>query len=257
MDLKNKVAVVTGGASGIGEASCFAFSEAGASVVVADLDADLGKKVAQSISNRGGKAAFIKLDVSEEKACIDMVAFAKDTFGGLDCAVNSAGVGNPPRSMEEIDEAMWRRILDVNLMGVIFSMKHQIRAMRERGGGSIVNISSAAGLFGAQGMGPYVASKHAVVGLTKSTAIETGQHNIRVNAICPGLIKTPINEKFAPEGGWQPECPLKRVGQAQEVADTALWLASDRSSFVTGEAIRVDGGKYAGAPVPTPALARQ
>jgi NAD(P)-dependent dehydrogenase (short-subunit alcohol dehydrogenase family) len=249
MRMDGRVVIVTGGASGLGEACCTGFAAAGASILVADFDVRCGRGVADSLTANGASADFAAVDVSDEQACADMVAFAVRRFGGLDCAVNCAGIAHMPTPIHEIEEAVWRRVWEVDALGVAFCMKYEIPMLLERGAGSIVNVASGAGLHGAKGMAAYVAAKHAVVGMTKNAAIELAPHRIRVNAICPGLIETSTMAKDLPAGmNWADMVsnPTGRLGQPHEVADMALWLASDRSTFVNGEAISIDGGMYAG-----------
>jgi NAD(P)-dependent dehydrogenase (short-subunit alcohol dehydrogenase family) len=250
--MKGKIGVVTGGASGIGEATCLALAEEGAAVVVADLKDSAGLQVADRIVAAGGQAAFVPVDVSNDLSCKKMVAFAKSRFGGLDCAVNCAAIAQMPMPMEEIDEGVWRRVWEVDTLGIAFCMKHQVVAMVERGGGAIVNIASGAGLRGAARMAAYASAKFGVVGISRSAAIELAPRNIRVNTICPGLILTPlIAAGRTPGFDWSSDPttrnPMGRIGQPYEVADAALWLVSDRSSFVTGISLSVDGGLFAGA----------
>uniref|UniRef100_A0A0D4ZZY8 3-oxoacyl-[acyl-carrier protein] reductase n=1 Tax=Sphingomonas sp. JE1 TaxID=1628059 RepID=A0A0D4ZZY8_9SPHN len=250
MDLTGKVAIVTGGGSGMGEACAHLFVRAGASVVVADRDAVKAEAVANAISAGGGKAVGSTTDVSAENQIEAMVALAIDRFGGLDCAVNAAGIACAPSSVQDASIENWHLNLSVNLLGVALAMKHQIPAMVKRGGGSIINISSTGGLDGVPMMAPYVAAKHGVLGATKCAALENARHNIRVNAICPGLIDTAMFRNTLTEGtDWSQfiTCPMGRLGEPSEIADVALWLASRRSSFVTGQAICVDGGLLVGA----------
>lgn len=249
MRLDGKTVIVTGGASGIGEACCKGFAEAGAAVVVADRDETGGRAVADRLSGAGGRAAFFCVDITSEQACADMVAFAVSQFDGLNCAVNCAGVAHSPTPIHEIDEAVWRRVWEIDALGTAFCMKYEIPRLLEAGGGTIVNIASGAGLHAARGMAAYVSAKHAVVGMTKNAALDLAPHNIRVNAICPGLIATATNNKELPPGmRWEELSPnpTGRVGKPYEVANMAIWLASDLSSFVTGEAIGIDGGRFLG-----------
>jgi NAD(P)-dependent dehydrogenase (short-subunit alcohol dehydrogenase family) len=251
MNLTDKVIVITGAASGIGEACTRVFAQAGAKVVLADLDETRGKTVAAAIKAEGGSAEFIATDVTDEKAIQAMVDLAVRKFGGLDGALNAAGIAGDPAPVVELSAAEWRRNFEVMMLGVALCMKHEIAAMLKRGGGSIVNIASLGGLDGVPWMAPYSAAKHGVVGVTKSAALETAAAGIRVNAICPGLIDTPLYRTKLAEGvdysGVVKNIALGRAGQASEVADTALWLLSARSSYVTGQTIIVDGGLMIGA----------
>jgi NAD(P)-dependent dehydrogenase (short-subunit alcohol dehydrogenase family) len=246
-NIEGKVALVTGGGSGIGRATAVRFADAGAMVAVADLDSEGGQETVERITEAGGEAAFFSVDVSDEgevKALIDAVA---DRFGGLDYAFNNAGIEGTPGPIGEQTAEEFDRVIGVNLRGVFLAMKHELAAMRERGGGAIVNTSSVAGLVGAADLSPYYASKHGVVGLTKSIAIEAAPDDIRVNAVCPGVIDTPMVERFT--GGdsevlaqtVEPQA-IKRAGTPTEVAEAVVWLCSDAASFVTGVAMPVDGG---------------
>ena len=250
MDLKDKVILVTGGASGIGEGCVRVFVEAGAKVVISDRNAARGQSVLESITATGGTAAFIATDVTDEAAIKAMVDFAVDRFGGLDGAVNAAGIAGDAATTADHTAAEWRRNFEVMLLGVAMSMKYEIPALLKRGGGSIINIASTGGLGGVPMMGPYSAAKYGVIGATKSAALEYAQAGIRVNAICPGLFDTPLFRSKAAEGmdysGVVKMVPMGRFGQPSEIGDTALWLLSSRSSYVTGQAIVVDGGLITG-----------
>jgi len=246
MNLTDKVIVITGAASGMGEACAHLFSKQGAKVVLADRDQIRGRNVAAAVNAGGGAAEFIATDVTDEKAIEAMVALAVRQFGGLDGAVNSAGIAGSPGPVVDLPAAEWRANFDIMLLGVALCMKYEIAAMLKRGGGSIVNIASVGGLDGVPFMAPYSAAKHGVIGVTKSAAFETAQAGIRVNAICPGMIDTPMYRNQLTEGVDYSvvvkRIPVGRFGEASEVADTALWLLSARSSYVTGQAIVVDGG---------------
>jgi NAD(P)-dependent dehydrogenase (short-subunit alcohol dehydrogenase family) len=251
INLAEKVIVITGAASGMGEACAHLFSEQGAKVVLADRDEHRGRSVAAAIETNGGQAEFIATDVTEEKAIEAMVERAVEKWGGLDGAVNGAGFAGLPAPVVEQSAAEWRRNFDVMVLGVALCMKHEIAALRKRGGGSIVNIASLGGLDGVPMMAPYSAAKHAVVGATRSAALETAGAGVRINAICPGLIDTPMYRGLLAKGadysGVVANIALGRPGRASEVADTALWLLSPRSSYVTGQTIVVDGGLMIGA----------
>ena len=251
MDLKGKVAIISGGASGIGEACVAAFCAAGAQVLVADRDVERGERVARAAAADGAHVAFIEADVTSEKAIEAMVAQAVEQFGGLDCAVNCAGVARAPALTTELTEQEWRINFDIMMLGVALSMKHQIRAMLAGRGGSVVNIASTAGLDGVPAFGPYVAAKHGVIGATKCAALEFATSDIRVNAICPGMIYTPMAQYALADttdvDQFVAHVPMKRWGRASEIADAALWLASDSASYVTGQAISVDGGMLIGS----------
>ena len=246
MNLTDKVIVITGAASGMGEACAHLFSKEGARVVLADRDQIRGRNVAAAVCSSGGVAEFIATDVTDEKAVEAMVELAVRKFGGLDGAVNGAGIAGSPSPVVNLSAADWRTNLDIMLLGVALCMKYEIAAMLKRGGGSIVNIASVGGLDGVPFMAPYCAAKHGALGATKSAAFETAKAGIRINAICPGMIDTPMYRKQLVEGVDYSvvvkNIPMGRFGEASEVADTALWLLSARSSYVTGQAIVIDGG---------------
>ena len=243
-----KVAVVTGAASGIGRAATLLFAEHGIRVIAADIDADGGAETEKLVRDTGGEAVFVRVDVSDEDDVRAMVAAAVDTFGGLDYAVNNAGIDGDLLPLVEQSATSWHRVIEINLSGVFFGLKHQIPAMVARGGGSIVNISSTAGIRGYPGLAPYSAAKHGVNGLTKSAAIEYGESGIRVNSICPGAIGTPMLMEYLES---RPDMravlvdgnPLRRMSEPAEIAQTALWLCSNASSYITGHALVADGGK--------------
>jgi NAD(P)-dependent dehydrogenase (short-subunit alcohol dehydrogenase family) len=245
--LTGKVAIVTGASAGIGRAAAVALAAEGAAVVVADVDDARGEAVATEINDKGGRALFVHADVSDDAEVEAMVNQAVDVFGGLDLAFNNAGIEGTPAPTHECSPENWQRTLAVNLTGVWSCMRHQIPRMLERGGGSIVNCSSVAGLVGFASIPAYVASKHGVVGLTKTAALEYAEAGVRVNAICPGVIDTEMVERFT--GGEQEAEtamvamePVGRMGRPEEIADAVVWLCTDRSSFTTGQAIAVDGG---------------
>jgi len=245
---EGKVALVTGGAGGIGKATAIAFAQAGASVVVADRDAEAGRHVAADIVAAGGRAAFVQVDVTRSDEVKHMVAFTVERFGRLDAAFNNAGIELEAKPMHECDEDTFDLVMGVNAKGVWLCMKHEITQMlAQGGGGAIVNTASVAGLIGAPMMPAYCASKHAVVGLTKTAAAEYGRQKIRVNAVCPGVINTPMMERaFAADPRRQQRMErvhlLKRIGEPQEIASVVLFLCSDAASFVTGHPMAVDGG---------------
>jgi NAD(P)-dependent dehydrogenase (short-subunit alcohol dehydrogenase family) len=246
-ELTGKIAIVTGASAGIGRAAAFALAAEGASVVVADVDIDRGEQVAREISDKGDTATFIRTDVSDDASVAALVAETVARFGGLDVAFNNAGIEGTPAPTADCSPENWQRTIAVNLTGTWQCMRHEIPQMLKRGGGSIVNMSSVAGLVGFASVPAYVASKHGVVGLTKTAALEYADQHIRVNAVCPGIIDTEMIERFT---GGQPDAqaallatePVGRLGRTDEIADVVVWLCSDRSSFVTGQAIAVDGG---------------
>jgi NAD(P)-dependent dehydrogenase (short-subunit alcohol dehydrogenase family) len=242
-----KVALVTGAAGGIGRAAALAFGRAGASVVVADLSAEGGQQTADLIREAGGKALFVKTNVAIASEVEAMVAAAVTEYGRIDCAFNNAGIEEEHLPLGESEEAVFDRIMAVNVKGVWLCMKYQIRQMLKQGGGAIVNTASVAGLVGAPTQPIYAASKHAVVGLTKTAAVEYGRAGIRVNSVCPGVINTPmltraLEREPEREKRMRKIHPIGRFGEADEIANAALWLCSDQASFVTGHQLAVDGG---------------
>ena len=247
MRFDNKVVLVTGGGGGIGRASALAFARAGAKVAVTDRDVKAGEETTAQVRALGAEAVFIEADVMQATQVQAMVAQVVSHFGRLDCAFNNAGIEEEHMRMADCDEAIFDRIMGVNVKGVWLCMKYQIAQMLIQGGGSIVNTASVAGLVGAPKMSAYSASKHAVIGLTKSAAVEYGRKRIRVNAVCPGVIRTAMFERAVqadPKVGPAVAAihPIGRIGEADEVAAAVLWLSSDAASFVTGLAHTVDGG---------------
>lgn len=242
-----KVAFVTGAAAGIGRATALAFAQGGARVAVVDVNADGGMQTAHFIKEAGGEAHFFKCDVSKALEVRDVIEKTVGQFGRLDFAFNNAGIEGHQAVTPDCTEENWNRVIDINLKGVWLCMKYQIAQMLKQGGGSIVNCSSIAGLVGFMGIPAYVASKHGVLGLTKTAALEYAKANIRVNSICPGVIKTPMIDRFSHgEAQVQKQLiegePVGRMGQPEEIAAAVLWLSSDQSSFVTGHSLVVDGG---------------
>jgi NAD(P)-dependent dehydrogenase (short-subunit alcohol dehydrogenase family) len=241
---ENKVAMVTGGGSGIGAAMARRFAEEGATVVVADLDEKAASKVAAGIEKDAGIAVAVQQDVGDPRSVEQSVAFAIDKFGQLDVAINNAGITGDLAPTADYSLEGWDKVIAVNLSGVFYGMKYQIPAMLRSGGGSIVNIASILGSVGARDSAGYNAAKHGVVGLTKTAALEYSKDGVRVNAIGPGYIDTPLLNALNREmyDGLVNLHPIGRLGKAEEVAELALWLASDKASFVTGSYHLVDGG---------------
>ena len=249
--LNGKVAIVTGSASGIGRASAQAFAAAGAKVMVADIDDAGGEATAQLIRNSGGDATHVTVDVTDEASVAAMVEATLDRYGRLDAAHNNAGISPVSGNTVDCPRSTWDAILAVNLTGVWQCMKFEIPAMLRGGGGAIVNTSSGVGLIAIAAMPPYVASKHGVIGITKVAALDYATQGIRVNAICPGTVLTPMVEEKAKQGFYNVDAmaamaPMKRLGSTAEIAAAAVWLCSDASSFVTGVALPVDGGTVVG-----------
>ncbi len=242
---KNKVALVTGSTYGIGKATAIAFAKAGANVVCADWEDDV--ETVSTIESNGGKAIFVKCDVSNEESVKALVQQAIVTYGKLDFAFNNAGIEGVPATTHEGTTENWDRTVGINLTGTWYCMKYEIEQMLKQGSGAIVNNASIAGLVGFQGTAAYVASKHGVVGLTKAAALDYAKQGIRINVVCPGVIKTPMIDRFtgnvkAVEEQFVAGKPIGRIGQPEEVADAVLWLCSEASSFVVGHALPIDGG---------------
>ena len=243
-----KVALVTGGGSGLGRSSALAFAREGARVVVSDVNVEIGEETVRMILDANGECILLQADMLESSEIEEMMGRAVDAYGRLDYAFNSAGVG--PAKNAKTDECSiedWDRVVNINLRSVFLCMKYELRQMLKQGSGVIVNVASIYGLVGHGGGGsPYTASKHAVVGLTKSAALEYAKEGIRVNAVCPGYTRTPLiqgllndPEKTAEVESWH---PMGRLGLPEEISEVVVWLCSDAASFVTGHAMAVDGG---------------
>jgi NAD(P)-dependent dehydrogenase (short-subunit alcohol dehydrogenase family) len=242
---KNKVALVTGGSSGIGRATALAFARKGAKVVIADWIEN--QETMDLIENLGGEAIFVKCDVSKASDVKALIDKTIATFGRLDFAYNNAGIEGESAPTQDCSEENWDKTIGINLKGIWLCMKYEIPEMLKRSKGAIVNCASVAGLIGFKNSPAYVASKHGVIGLTKTAALENAKLGIRVNAVCPGIIKTPMidratgNKKEAEEQFMSME-PVGRFGLAEEIATAVIWLCSDEASFVTGIEMPVDGG---------------
>jgi NAD(P)-dependent dehydrogenase (short-subunit alcohol dehydrogenase family) len=241
---ENKVVIVTGAGSGIGRATAIAFAVEGAKVIVSDVNEEGGKSTTQEINNNIGEAFFIKCDVSSEDDVKNLIAKTVEKYGRLDCAFNNAGIEGTLSTTTECTTENWDRTININLKGTWLCMKYEIPEMLKNGKGSIVNCSSIAGLVGFETIPAYVASKHGVIGLTETASLEFAKQNIRVNAVCPGAIHTPMLDRFTSghEEAMAAQDPMGRIGTPEEIADSVLWLCSEKASYVTGQAIAIDGG---------------
>ena len=248
ISFENKVALVTGAASGLGLATAKAFAEAGASVVLADWNEKDTQSAAKELANKGHKTLAVRCDVSNDSQVEAMVKQTIATFGRLDAAYNNAGVQNVLAETADTTQQDYDRVMGINLRGVWSCMKFELQQMRKQGSGTVVNCSSLGGLVGGAERGIYHAAKHGVLGFTKSAALEYATRGIRINAICPGLIWTPMADQMVAGGQGEAletmkkSVPMGRYGRAEEVADVVLWLSSDAASYVTGQSISVDGG---------------
>ncbi|MDJ0716611.1 MAG: SDR family oxidoreductase [Prochloraceae cyanobacterium] len=246
--LEGKVALITGGGSGIGRSSALAFAREGAKVAIADLSPEAGEDTVKLIQQANGEAIFVKTNVANATEVRALIKKVVAVYGSIDCAFNNAGIEGNKSSAVACSEQNWERVIDVNLKGIWLCMKSQIPYMREQRGGSIVNMASVAGLrSGLPRLSIYTASKHGVVGLTKAAAVEYARAGIRINAICPGFIQTPMLERdeetFSQlKASIETLVPAGRLGTPEEVAEAVVWLSSDAASFVNGHAMVVDGG---------------
>jgi len=249
--VQSKVVLVTGGGSGIGRATALKLAQEGASVMVADYVPEGGERTVKMIREAGSKATFVPTDVSVAKQVEAMVAKTLETYGRLDCAFNNAGIeGTFVHGTVECSEENFDRTIAINLKGVWLCMKYEIPQMLKHGGGTIVNTASVAGLVGGPVAPAYHASKHGVVGLTRTAALEYAAKNIRVNCVCPGVIRTPMVERVIDKGDireqiWIDAEPIGRMGKPEEIAEGVVWLLSDAASFVTGHPMVIDGGMVA------------
>lgn len=250
MNFKNKVVLITGAGSGIGKTTALSFAKEGAKLVVADVNEKGGLATVAEINQMdGAEAVFVKCDVSKADEVASLIETVILTYERLDIAVNNAGIGGLHQKTEDVDHDSFDQVMSINCTGVFYCLQAEIKQMLKQGGGTIINTASIAGLRGLPNALPYVASKHAVVGMTKTAAMEYARHNIRVNALCPVFTVTPL---FNPEAIDQVSeglsdklkhgIPMKRFSTPQEMADATLWLASDKASFVTGQALAIDGG---------------
>lgn len=242
---ENKVVLVTGGTSGIGRATALAFSQEGAKVIVAARRENLGKEVVAEMDNYSLGNLFVKTDVRRPEEIENLFHVIREKYGRLDCAYNNAGIGLPLRRTAKTSLEEWQEIMNTNVRGVWLCMKYEISMMLKQGGGAIVNCSSILGLRGDDGMSLYVASKHAVLGLTRAAALEVSHRGIRVNAVCPGFVDTPMIEGLYRT---DPQrilslIPLKRVGKPEEIASAVLFLCSPAASFITGKEMVIAGGQ--------------
>ena len=248
---QGKIALVTGGGSGIGRASALAFSREGAKIIVSDVNRRGGEETAARIREGGGEALFLETDVSKSGEVENLVRKAVEVYGRIDCAHNNAGIMGLLAPTAEYSEEAWDEVIRINLKGIWLCLKFELLQMLGQGGGSIVNTSSTLGLGGTKNMPAYVASKHGVAGLTRAAAMEYAQWGIRVNAVCPGFIRTPmvdlmIREEPQIEPQLAARYPLGRIGNPEEVAEAVVWLCSEAASFVTGHTLVIDGGRTAG-----------
>ncbi len=252
MKLRGKVALVTGGAAGIGRATSLLFAAEGAKVVVADVDEKGGEQTAQMIRRRNGVAAFMRADVSKASDAEKMVRFAVGSYGRLDILFNNAGIAGPDKPIHKLSEEDWDRVMNVNLKGVFLGSRYAVPQMIRQGGGVVINTASELGFVGSPGHPAYSASKGGVIALTKAMAVSLAKHNIRVNCVCPGATDTALLKDFAKKARKKreleriaSEIPMKRLGRPEDIARAVLYLASDDSSYVTGTYILVDGGSTA------------
>jgi NAD(P)-dependent dehydrogenase (short-subunit alcohol dehydrogenase family) len=243
-----KVAFITGAGSGIGRATALAFAARGAAIAVADVSADHSRNTAEAVAEAGGRAIALECDVTSSRDVRAALDTTIDAFGRLDFAFNNAGIEQPATPIADISEEQWERVVDVDLRGVFLCMKYEIPLILAAGGGAIVNTSSGAGVKGFPGGAAYGAAKHGVIGLTRCAALDYASANLRINAICPGIIDTPMMDRFSggtPQGREQVigQEPVGRMGRPEEIASAVMWLCSDDAAFTVGHALVVDGGQ--------------
>lgn len=247
---ENQSVVITGASSGIGKATALEFARRGAKVVVSDINESDGRATMESILEAGGQAIFVKTDVSKEQEVAALIDVCRSTYGDLGHMINNAGIGEGLHFFEDITTEHYLKTIAVNQTGVFYCMRLALKIMKEQGHGNIINTASAAGIRSAPRMGAYAASKHAVVGMTKTAAAEYGKYGIRVNAICPTVIETPMGDSYLSENQhiqkvMLQSVPMRRFGQADEVARTICWLCSNDASYLNGVALPIDGGSTA------------
>lgn len=243
-EYENKNIMITGAGSGIGRATALLFANHRSQVIVSDRDEVSGLETVNLIKEKGGKAYFIKCDVSNEKEVQELITKTIKEFGQLDFAFNNAGIEGTPAPTNDCTLENWNQTISVNLTGVWLCMKYELQEMLKLKSGKIVNCSSIAGLVGFENIPAYIASKHGIIGLTKAAALENAKNGIRINAICPGTIHTPMLSRFTQgnEESMEKDVPMGRIGKPEEIAEAVLWLCSDRASYMTGQAMAVDGG---------------
>jgi NAD(P)-dependent dehydrogenase (short-subunit alcohol dehydrogenase family) len=246
-EFDGKAALVTGGGSGIGRVTALALAREGASVCVSDIAGTAAEETAHTVTLAGGRAIALRVDVTDEAAVAAMVRATLSAFGRLDAAFNNAGIRGQVQRADEMELAEFRHVLDINVVGVFLCQREELKAMYRQGAGAIVNSASIMAQLAAAGAAQYVASKSAILGLTRTAALEAAPHGVRVNAVAPGTVETPLNVELA--GGveqmrarWGPAYPMGRLGQPEEVAEAVIWLLGGRASFVTGQALYVEGG---------------
>jgi NAD(P)-dependent dehydrogenase (short-subunit alcohol dehydrogenase family) len=250
MRFKQQVVLITGAASGIGKATAEAFAREGAKLILSDRQAEAGQNVARNLRAKGNEVSFVTTNVADPEAVAQLIQSGLADFGRIDIAINNAGIGSPMNPTHTTSLKDWDRVIAVNQSGVFYCMKHQLAAMERQGSGSIVNVSSIAGLRGLPRQLPYVASKHAVIGMTKTAALEYARFGIRINAVCPVFTRTPlVDQLFATEEGMAEKLlrsiPLRRFGEVEDVVNAISWLCDPASSFVTGLCLPLDGGQMA------------